>query len=144
MGAVAVCAVARDVILPLRQLVLRPGKPPETARFPGDELPDTRHYAAFDGDAVVGCATFLASELDGERAWQLRGMATDPGWQGRGAGRALLDVAYAELAGTGVRAFWCNARTSAAGFYEKMGWRVISPEWVIEGIGPHVKMSWRA
>ena len=131
-------------MLPLRQRVLRPGRPPETAYYAGDELPTTRHFAAFDGDTLVGCATFMVSTWEGEPAWQLRGMATDASVQGRGVGRTLLAAATAALtAESGVPLFWCNARTTALGFYERQGWRVTSAEFVIEGIGPHVKMTFR-
>ena len=35
---------------------------------------------------------------------------------------------------------WCNARTSAIGFYEKLGWRVTSGPFDVPGVGPHVTM----
>lgn len=145
MTSLTVRAVPVDELLDLRHRVLRPGRPRETASLPGDDLPTTRHFAALDGDRVVGCATFLASALEGEPAWQLRGMATDPGSRGRGVGRTLLaDAAGALARDRGPTLFWCNARTSARGFYERLGWTVISGECPIEGVGPHVKMSWRA
>lgn len=35
---------------------------------------------------------------------------------------------------------WCNARTSAIGFYEKLGWQVVSEPFDVLTAGPHVKM----
>lgn len=137
--------VPAAAVLPLRHRVLRPGRPPESANLPGDDLSDTHHFAAYDAGELIGCATFLSSSLDGEPAWQLRGMATSPERQGQGVGRLLLDRATAELiSASGVRLFWCNARTGARPFYERLGWTVISGEFPIEGVGPHFKMSWHA
>ena len=68
-----------DEILGLRHRVLRAGLPRETSLFGGDEAPTTRHLAAMDRDGlVVGCATLHLNELNGETAWQLRGMAVAP------------------------------------------------------------------
>ncbi|MEO0512429.1 MAG: GNAT family N-acetyltransferase [Planctomycetota bacterium] len=35
---------------------------------------------------------------------------------------------------------WCNARVSAAAFYERCGFRAVSGEFEIKGIGPHLVM----
>jgi predicted GNAT family N-acyltransferase len=134
-----------DVILPLRQEVLRPGRPIETARFDGDHDAGARHYAALSGDRPVACLSLMPSQWEGHPAWQLRGMATDAIHQGRGLGRRVwstaLEEAVAEEPG---RPFWCNARTSAIGFYEKLGWRVASEPFDMPAVGPHVKMVWDA
>src|SRR5690606_13479424 len=42
---------------PLRSLVLRPGAPPETLVYPGDDHPEALHLGAFEGDRLVGIAT---------------------------------------------------------------------------------------
>jgi predicted GNAT family N-acyltransferase len=128
-------------IMPLRHRILRAGLPFEAARFEGDDEATTRHYAAFEGDDPVGCLSLMISEWDGRPAWQLRGMATDAGVQGRGLGRRLLETAVAEARRDAPdRIFWCNARTSAVGFYEKFGWRVMSEPFDVLTAGPHVKM----
>ena len=130
-----------EAILDLRHRVLRAGRPRESARLPGDDLATTVHFAALDGGQIIGCATFLESSLDGRPAWQLRGMASAPDRAGQGVGRNLLDRAMSDLsARAGVRLFWCNARVSALGFYEKMGWTAFGPQFEIEGVGPHFKM----
>jgi len=38
------------------------------------------------------------------------------------------------------RLLWCNARVPAVGFYESLGWRVVSERFEIPTAGPHVKM----
>ena len=58
--------------------------------------------------------------------WQLRGMATDPAVRGAGAGRALVADGLARVAARGGDLVWCDARVSAAGFYERMGFTVVT------------------
>jgi len=132
-------------VIDLRHTILRAGLPRETAIFPGDDSEGTIHVVAIDGGAVVGCATMLRSAWEGQRAWQVRGMAVTARLQGRGVGRALLTelecLARADADGAAI--MWCNARTPAVGFYERAGWVVASPEFVIEMAGPHVKMTRR-
>jgi GNAT superfamily N-acetyltransferase len=133
-------------IINLRHAVLRAGLPLETAIFVGDELPTTRHYAAFTGDApdrqAIACATYHLSVSEGEPAWQLRGMATAEPYRGRGLGRMLLEFAERELLADpdspGV--LWCNARVPAVGFYQRMGWEIVSETFDIPTAGPHMKM----
>lgn len=140
---ITVKPVPRDDLIDLRLRVLRPGKPRAAALFPGDDEPRTRHYGALIDGRVVGCASFMWSELDGAPAWQLRAMASDPDCKGQGVGRALLEQALADVTrASGVRQFWCNARTSALGFYQKLGWTICSDEFEIPEIGPHFKMRW--
>jgi GNAT superfamily N-acetyltransferase len=141
---VAVRRAVVEEIVDLRHAELRRGQPRETAYFAGDDAPETRHYAALAGDLVVGCASFVRASLP-ERwpdapALQLRGMATRSDLVGRGVGRTLLDAATADLYADGEARLWCNARVSARGFYERLGWRVISPPFDVVAIGPHVKM----
>ena len=129
-------------ILPLRHAVLRPGLPPETARFDGDDEPATIHVGAFAPDGtLVGCASLVRRPLDGADAWQLRGMATraDRVRQGIGAQVLAATVARARAAG-GPRLLWCNARLAAVPFYRSQGWTVVSEVFDIAGVGPHHRM----
>lgn len=134
-------ARVEEIVL-LRHRMLRQGLPIEEAHFEGDAEPTTHHFAAFDGDRAVGCATFVLNHWDGEPAWQLRGMATDTALQRGGVGRALLAHAVeAVLASSPVHLFWCNARVPALEFYRKQGWEVTSDEFEIPTAGPHRKMT---
>lgn len=128
-------------ILDLRHKVLRPGKPLETAEFPGDEQAGTRHYAALEQGTHVVCLTLMQSIWEGRRAWQLRGMATDPAVQGRGYGTELMRFAMRDVQSEGWSdLYWCNARLAAVPFYERNGWRIASEMFDIPLIGPHHKM----
>ena len=129
-------------IIALRHAELRPGRPRAAACFDGDEAADTRHFAALEpGGAVVGCASFMRAPWHDLPAWQLRGMATRADLVRHGVGAALLGGACAQLiAWSGPRAFWCNARVTAVGFYQRQGWRVASDVFEVEDVGPHMRM----
>jgi len=137
------CRAARlEEIIGLRQEVLIKGTDRVSPEFPGDRDPTTLHFGAFHQGRAVGCLTFLLNGWQGEPAWQLRGMATEAGFRGKGIGRELLDFAEAHLQRvSSVRRLWCNARSGAVGFYLKQGWRVESDEFLIRGVGPHYQMS---
>lgn len=133
-------------ILPIRHAVLREGKPLETAIFDGDHDKNTLHFGLFDGDRVISCLTLMATKLEMSGsptadAWQLRGMATDAEFQGRGLGGRLMRDAMRDALKEGYsNLFWCNARLVAVPFYIKHGWETTSGEFNITGIGPHYKM----
>jgi GNAT superfamily N-acetyltransferase len=131
-----------DEILALRHAVLRPGRPLDTARFAGDDEMTTVHVGVFDGTCAVGCATVMWRPLDdGEHALQLRGMATAPDRAGQGIGRAVLRYIEDDVArAAGMRVLWCNARTSASGFYAGAGWKLASTVFDVPDVGPHVRM----
>ena len=131
------------MVLPLRHAVLRPGRPLKTACFPQDDAPTTKHFAAFRDGVMIGVASVYEAELPGhptKRACQLRGMATEPASRGKGVGRALVDVCLAHARKARADFLWCNARTSAAGFYSRLGFEVVGDQFEIPDVGPHFRM----
>jgi GNAT superfamily N-acetyltransferase len=135
---------AEDVIS-LRQAVLRPHMSTDEARYPMDGSPDTVHFCAEDADGQVISVVTLLKEAPSWRpgtpnAWHLRGMATDAGWRGRGAGTAVLAAIFAFVAGSGGGLLWCNARLGAVNFYKRAGMATTGRPWVDPVIGPHIAM----
>jgi L-Ala-D/L-Glu epimerase len=132
--------VTAEDIRPLRHSVLRPGQDYLETRYLGDDA--GVHFGAFDGDRLVGIASLYEEDRVGGPAggWRLRGMATDPDVRGAGFGAALLDGCLEHVAGAGGTEVWCNARMVAVGFYRRAGFEVISEEFDVPGIGPHVVM----
>ena len=129
----------RAGLVDLRWHVLRPGWPRQAAHFPHDDAPGTIHLVAVTQEGrVIGGATLLPQD-----GLQLRGMAVDPAWQGKGVGAAVLDAAH-ELARQRGTTLWCNARLSAEGFYARCGWKAEGPIFEVPQIGPHVVMRWCA
>ena len=128
----------------VRWPVLRPGFSRATAVFDGDDAPGTLHFGAFDGGTLTGVASIYLAPFPVQPAvsptFQLRGMATLPVVRGAGFGRALLDACVAAAREKGAALIWCNARTSAADFYGKNGWRIVGDEFDIPTVGPHFRM----
>ena len=143
---VTVEEVPAEVTYALRGAVLRPGGGEVTGA--GDEDDATFHLAARTPDRrIVGVVRFspapcpwVGAEVMARAPWQLRGMATDPEVRGSGAGRALLVDGLARVAARGGDLVWCDARTTASGFYERMGFTVVTEPFDKPGIGPHVGM----
>lgn len=128
----------------LRHVVLRPDEPWDATAYPGDTAATTLHVGAFAGDDLVGIASVYAEPPPGdvdETAWRLRGMATLPSARGHGHGSALLAACVGHVARLGGRRLWCNARTPAAGFYERSGFTRRGRVFEIAPIGPHVVME---
>jgi len=121
----------------LRQAVLRPHEAVE--QMTRDESEGAFAVGAFDGEELVAVGLIAP---DGEPGgWRIRGMATAPAARGAGAGMAVLDALVRHARAEGAQRIWCNARTPARRFYERAGFSVISEEFELPMIGPHVVME---
>ena len=69
--------------------------------------------------------------------WRIRGMAVDEAFRGQRVGIKLVDQVILDLKSKKAESVWCNARVSALGFYEKMGFKKEGELFEITGIGPH-------
>lgn len=141
-------------VRPLRHKVLRPHQPPEELVYNKDDHPQSFHLGAFVDGAMIGIASFLYDDHpdipDPGLQYRIRGMATLPELQGQGNGRALVVEGLQIIRDRSILApekktlrVWCNARESAFGFYEKLGFVTVGEMFDIPGIGPH-KVMWRA
>jgi predicted GNAT family N-acyltransferase len=132
-----------EEIYELRFAVLRPGQAVEKVHFAGDDAaaPATYHFGAFAGERNVACLTLLVGEWEGERAYQLRGMAVAGEFRSQGVGARLMQEAeWTVIKQTDVRLWWCNARVGALRFYQRNGWQAVSEVFHIPGVGDHRKM----
>lgn len=139
--------VSVEEILDLRQQVLRPGQPRESALTEADLLPDTFHLAArTDSGELAACATFSTEPLPDtpalapfatEGAWRLRKMASGPQVRGQGFGAAVLRAGLDACAARGGRLLWCSGRIAATGFYEHHGFTAVGDQFTVPGIGQH-------
>ena len=128
----------------LRQRLLRPHQRAQELVFDGDDDPDTLHAGAFRGDRLVAVASIardVSDDAPGPNAWRVRGMATEDRDRGTGLGRAVLGRCLEHARERGGRVVWCNARTGAIGFYERLGFEVVSEVFDVPVIGPHVRMA---
>ncbi len=136
--------VRPELVRALRLRVLRPGQPWSSVVHDYDSWPDTFHVAAFSPqNLIVACATFYPEPTeDGRAAWRLRAMASAPEVRGQGYGAACLRYGLAEVRRRGAALVWCNARSGAVGFYQRLGFAVVSDEFDIPSIGPHYVMEY--
>lgn len=157
--AIRTAVVPLAEVFPLRWEILRPGLPPESARFVEDGQAGAFHIAAYGslpaqagqgeraGETVLGCGSFYPeafpdpAEASAGEAFRIRGMASSAHARGKGFGAAVLDAGTREARARGAVMLWCNGRTQARGFYERHGYVVRGAEFHIEGVGPHYVFS---
>jgi ribosomal protein S18 acetylase RimI-like enzyme len=130
-------AVTLEQTRPLRQAILRPHEAIE--QMAAHEPADAFAVGVFVAERLVAVG-FIAP--DGEPGgWRIRGMATAPDARRQGAGRLVLDALLSHAGEHGARRVWCNARTPARSFYEGAGLCVVSAEFELPDIGPHLVME---
>lgn len=120
--------------LPIRHQVLWPDKPIQFCQVDGDE--NGLHYGAFIDDKLVCVASIY---LDADTA-RLRKFATLSEYQGQGIGRKVIEHAIKHMKSLKVAYFWCDARVSAASFYQRFGLQVEGEEFDKSGIA-YYKMA---
>jgi predicted GNAT family N-acyltransferase len=130
---------------PIRQQVLVPTHQLKKAKFENDDDEDISfHLGAFKDHKLVSVASFFYERnpvFTDLHQYQLRGMATLPENQGQGLSSELLTVAFPIIKQNLCTLLWCNARESAIGYYEKVGFiKLNEVVFEIDDIGPHVLM----
>ncbi len=124
----------------IRQKMLRPGRDPKECVFHGDEDDQTIHLGAFIDGKLVSVASFYFSNnprFPENVQYQLRGMATLPEHQNQGFSKELLKFGFPMIKRNFCELVWCNARTSAEGFYQQTGFECIGDIFNIPDVGPH-------
>ncbi|MEM9821953.1 MAG: GNAT family N-acetyltransferase [Bacteroidota bacterium] len=127
----------------LRHRILRPHQSLHACHYPLDYELTSLHLGAYLDQNIISVASFFKEnhpDLDDAIQYRLRGMATEVAFRGQGAGTALLQFADNYLRQKKASIWWCNARTTAAGYYEKQGMEQLGSVFEIEPIGPHKVM----
>lgn len=147
--------IAPEETLLLRCEVLRSDQPVSESIYPGDDNDSAQHWGVFKSYELIAVASIYQESLSDSsnielvtttkdintaRCWRLRGMAVSPMFQGQGYGRRLLDICLQSVKQQNGLLLWCNARTSASGFYNAAGFEIASSEFIIPNIGPHYVM----
>lgn len=123
----------------IRQKILRPTQTIEDCKYPGDFDKSNFHMGLF-GPELLCIASFYKEShefFESSEQYRLRGMATLAEYQGRGLATKLLARSIEELIRRKAQLLWCNARVSAEGFYNKLGFEKFGNEFDIHPIGPH-------
>lgn len=131
-----------ELTLGLRSKILRNGMPLAECKFLTDDTEGVFHLAVYNDEEIASVATFFPNSYKDnlDLGYQLRGMATDTPFAGKGFGKQLVQFAVEYIKTTKATYIWCNARSSATEFYKKIGFEVFSEEFEIAGVGPHYEM----
>lgn len=127
----------------IRHAVLREGKPISTCYFEGDEDLNTLHFGVFDNEVLLGVASFFmknSKHFSHDKQFQLRGMAILEEHQNKGLGKILLQYCESFFREQATQLIWFNARVSAIGFYESLGYAIYGKLFDIPEVGPHIIM----
>ncbi len=82
------------------------------------------HVGAYDQyDRLIGIGRL---HVKADNSAQLRYMATDPQARGTGVGRLVLESLESIAKKRGIKHVCLNARESATGFYEHLGYRIVA------------------
>ncbi|MCK9535428.1 MAG: GNAT family N-acetyltransferase [Pseudomonas sp.] len=90
------------------------------------------HFLAYEGDFAIGTARLLADGCIGR-------VSVLKDWRGMHIGEQLLMAAVKEAERKGLTQQMLTAQVHAAGFYERLGFTVVSDEFLEAGI-PHIEM----
>ncbi|TGB00704.1 GNAT family N-acetyltransferase [Halobacillus salinus] len=127
--------------LPLRHEILRPNQSLEDCKYPKDYEEESFHLGVFVEDHLICVGSFYLedhSDVPDGKVYRLRGMATWPEYRGQGAGTHLVSKAEEILSNRNADILWCNARTSAQGYYDRLGFKQAGDVFDLPPIGPHV------
>ncbi|WP_223649967.1 GNAT family N-acetyltransferase [Hymenobacter psoromatis] len=100
----------------LRHAVLWPDKLPAYVHLPDDDA--GQHFGAVVGGQLRAVISLFIGP-DGTA--RFRKFATEPLWQGRGLGTALLRHVLAVARAQGAHTLWCDARHNTLPFYQRFG-----------------------
>lgn len=93
---------------------------------------DAVHFLAHEGDFAIGTARLLPDGHIGR-------VAVLKDWRGLKVGDALMRAAITEAERRGLHQQALSAQVHATAFYERLGFKVVSAEFLEAGI-PHVDM----
>lgn len=128
---------------PVRQAVLRQGKPLSTCIFEGDDLHTTFHLGLYFNKEICGVISIYENKninFTSLKQSQIRGMAILEKSQNQGFGQELMLNAEAMIHLKKNHLIWFNARESAVAFYKKLHYSIIDEPFIIEDIGTHYVM----
>jgi ribosomal protein S18 acetylase RimI-like enzyme len=101
--------------IPIRHKVLWPNEKPEFCMVEGDK--EALHFGVIINNQIVCVASIYINT----KSARLRKFATLSQFQGQGIGSFMLNYLVTKLKKDGVDYLWFDARESAVGFYNRLG-----------------------
>ncbi len=120
--------VSVNDILPIRHKVLWPDKPFEFVKVDGDE--EGIHFGLYADNMLV---TVISLFAEGQ-SLRFRKFATLSEYQNRGLGKMMILKVIEYARENGFERLWCDARTDALNFYERVGFKKFSEPFFKEEI----------
>ncbi len=105
--------ITQELTWKLRQQELYPDLPISEIKLPEDD--EGMHLGLFHENQLITVVSLFANDKD----IQFRKFATDKAFQNQGFGKQMLQYVFDYASENNFERIWCNARTSALGFYEK-------------------------
>ncbi len=119
--------IRHDMTYALRQEVLWPKKTIEDVIVEGDE--SAVHFGVFHHGESIGVVSLFTCG----QSMQLRKLAVIQKFQGVGVGTALIQNCISYARKNSASTIWCDARSSAIGFYRKLGFTIDEHEFTKSG-----------
>ncbi|GAB4214889.1 MAG: GNAT family N-acetyltransferase [Synechococcales cyanobacterium] len=94
-----------------------------------DRDPECCHVLALDGDKAVG-----TGRIDLQKHGKIGRLAVLKAYRGQGVGRLLMEALETLARQHGIPSIQLSAQVTALPFYEKLGYEVISEEYMDAGI----------
>ncbi len=120
----SVVEIGADETHELRMSVLRNGTPSAVVTFDNDGSPSTTHLGIRLDDGLRAISTWITAAYVGRMdsaGFQIRGMAVEPKYAGRGLGSALINAGTERCKSLGAELVWARCRVTAISFYECHG-----------------------
>lgn len=114
-------------------VLLRPIGAPPSYINPDKERSDLL-VGAFELETLIGCCVLTTLTKD---VMQLRQMAVQPHYQGKGVGAAIIAFAESTARERGFKRLMMHARDVVIPFYEKCGYTIASEQFTEVGIEHH-------
>jgi ribosomal protein S18 acetylase RimI-like enzyme len=104
-----------------------------------DELEgEAIHIVVIDKDKIVGCGR---AHFNTEDEAQIRYMAVENHWQGKGIGKLILDELEKRVLEKGAKKIILHARENVVRFYEKNGYQIVKESHTLFGEIKHFLMT---
>lgn len=98
------------------------------------------HIIAVENDKIVGCGR---AHFNSDSEAQIRYMAVENEWQGKGVGKVILDELEKKVIAKGAKKIILHAREDVIKFYEKNGYTIVKPSHTLFGVIRHYLMEKR-
>jgi GNAT superfamily N-acetyltransferase len=136
-------AVEAAEVRPLRRALLHPSLPLDAVMTLNDTHHAARHIGAFKDGVLVAIGTIHPAPMPGgtpRNAWRLRDVAVEHGHRGKGLGALLVERLLEHANDNQGTVAWATVRKSAAGFFERCGFRRVDAPFVDPQEGPQYMM----